>query len=222
MASKHQRNVSGMHDAPRCQTRTKAGEMCRKPAVKGKTRCESHGGKGADSRNYPQQARNQKDGFQALQWQVNLEVRELEKTMRKLRRKGAPTEVLEDLAKRRWGLLRLTGQDADELASQLVPVGFQPDFEEEAAVAFDCPARELSPDHPLRHLNRGRARGAMLGLAIGEAVGITLLGQRSGTFIPIEDMRGGGRLGLKPGQWAGDTAMAARAHGEPHLPARVR
>jgi ADP-ribosyl-[dinitrogen reductase] hydrolase len=54
----------------------------------------------------------------------------------------------------------------------------------------------------------GRFRGALLGLAVGDAVGTTLEFQLPGSFAPISDMGGGGPFGLKPGQWTDDTSMA--------------
>ncbi|MCB0214627.1 MAG: ADP-ribosylglycohydrolase family protein [Anaerolineae bacterium] len=53
-----------------------------------------------------------------------------------------------------------------------------------------------------------RYRGALLGLACGDAVGTTLEFKRPGTFDPIADMVGGGPFGLQPGQWTDDTSMA--------------
>ena len=53
-----------------------------------------------------------------------------------------------------------------------------------------------------------RAQGALLGLAVGDAVGTTLEFKRPGTFEPITDMVGGGPFGLQPGQWTDDTSMA--------------
>jgi hypothetical protein len=55
---------------------------------------------------------------------------------------------------------------------------------------------------------RDRYRGALLGLAIGDALGITLEFKAPGTFKPITDMVGGGPFGLEPGQWTDDTSMA--------------
>ncbi|WP_336490776.1 ADP-ribosylglycohydrolase family protein [Methylobacterium nigriterrae] len=55
---------------------------------------------------------------------------------------------------------------------------------------------------------RDRARGALLGLAVGDALGTTL------EFEPRDDqplhteMLGGGPFSLAPGQWTDDTAMA--------------
>src|SRR3954447_6867027 len=53
-----------------------------------------------------------------------------------------------------------------------------------------------------------RARGALVGLACGDAVGTTLEFKRPGSFTPIEDMVGGGPFRLEPGQWTDDTSMA--------------
>ncbi|MCI0396571.1 MAG: ADP-ribosylglycohydrolase family protein [Chloroflexi bacterium] len=53
-----------------------------------------------------------------------------------------------------------------------------------------------------------RYRGALLGLAAGDAVGTTLEFRPPGTFTPIADMVGGGPFHLEPGQWTDDTSMA--------------
>lgn len=53
-----------------------------------------------------------------------------------------------------------------------------------------------------------RYRGALLGLAAGDALGTTLEFKSPGTFEPIDDMVGGGPFGLMPGQWTDDTSMA--------------
>ncbi|MEI8040998.1 MAG: ADP-ribosylglycohydrolase family protein [Verrucomicrobiota bacterium] len=53
-----------------------------------------------------------------------------------------------------------------------------------------------------------RFRGALLGLAVGDAVGTTLEFKSPGTFEPITDMIGGGPFRLKPGEWTDDTSMA--------------
>jgi ADP-ribosylglycohydrolase len=57
-------------------------------------------------------------------------------------------------------------------------------------------------------LTRDRARGALLGLATGDAVGTTLEFHAPGTFEPLADMVGGGPFRLAPGQWTDDTSMA--------------
>lgn len=51
-------------------------------------------------------------------------------------------------------------------------------------------------------------RGALLGLACGDAVGTTVEFKPRGSFQPLSDMVGGGPFHLKPGQWTDDTSMA--------------
>ena len=53
-----------------------------------------------------------------------------------------------------------------------------------------------------------RARGCLLGLAAGDAVGTTVEFQPPGTFEPVADMTGGGVFRLEAGQWTDDTSMA--------------
>lgn len=53
-----------------------------------------------------------------------------------------------------------------------------------------------------------QARGMLIGLAVGDALGTTLEFQTRGSFEPITDIVGGGPFDLKPGQWTDDTSMA--------------
>jgi ADP-ribosyl-[dinitrogen reductase] hydrolase len=53
-----------------------------------------------------------------------------------------------------------------------------------------------------------RVIGAMLGLAVGDAVGTTLEFRARDSGEPLTDMVGGGPFRLKPGEWTDDTAMA--------------
>jgi ADP-ribosyl-[dinitrogen reductase] hydrolase len=53
-----------------------------------------------------------------------------------------------------------------------------------------------------------RAAGALVGLAVGDAIGTTVEFRPRGTFTPLTDMVGGGPFGLLPGQWTDDTSMA--------------
>lgn len=53
-----------------------------------------------------------------------------------------------------------------------------------------------------------RFRGALLGLACGDAVGTTVEFKRRGTFDLVTDMVGGGPFRLNPGEWTDDTSMA--------------
>ena len=55
---------------------------------------------------------------------------------------------------------------------------------------------------------RDRARGALLGLAVGDALGTTLEFSRRDQHPHHAEMTGGGPFGLAPGQWTDDTSMA--------------
>lgn len=57
-------------------------------------------------------------------------------------------------------------------------------------------------------MEANRYRGCLLGLAAGDALGVTLENEDPGTFTPITTMLGGGRFMLQPGQWTDDTSMA--------------
>lgn len=53
-----------------------------------------------------------------------------------------------------------------------------------------------------------RARGCLLGLAVGDALGTSLEFSPPGSGPPLVDLVGGGPFNLRPGQWTDDTAMA--------------
>jgi ADP-ribosyl-[dinitrogen reductase] hydrolase len=55
---------------------------------------------------------------------------------------------------------------------------------------------------------RDRAVGALLGLAVGDAVGTTLEFKPKPKLFLLIDLVGGGPFNLAPGQWTDDTAMA--------------
>jgi len=55
---------------------------------------------------------------------------------------------------------------------------------------------------------RDRYRGALLGLAVGDAVGTTVEFKPPGSFPPVTDMTGGGPFDLPAGAWTDDTSMA--------------
>lgn len=61
----------------------------------------------------------------------------------------------------------------------------------------------MNADHDL-----DRFRGALLGLACGDALGTTVEFSPRGSFPPVIDMIGGGPFRLKPGEWTDDTSMA--------------
>src|SRR5258707_15207946 len=66
----------------------------------------------------------------------------------------------------------------------------------------------LSLDAEPPQMTRERYRGALLGLAAGDALGTTLEFKPPGTFAPLADMIGGGPFHLKPGEWADGTSIA--------------
>ena len=55
---------------------------------------------------------------------------------------------------------------------------------------------------------RDRAQGALIGLALGDALGTTLEFSDRDTLPPVTDLVGGGPFKLAPGEWTDDTSMA--------------
>ena len=55
---------------------------------------------------------------------------------------------------------------------------------------------------------KDRIRGALVGLALGDAIGTTLEFEPRDSYDPIDDLVGGGPFELEPGQWTDDTSMA--------------
>lgn len=57
-------------------------------------------------------------------------------------------------------------------------------------------------------MNMDKLRGALLGLAVGDALGTTVEFKARHSFKPLTDMVGGGPFALEPGEWTDDTSMA--------------
>lgn len=57
-------------------------------------------------------------------------------------------------------------------------------------------------------MNRDRKRGALIGLAVGDALGAAVEFKEPGTFAPVTCYRSGGPHSLMAGQWTDDTSMA--------------
>lgn len=207
MTSTHQRNVRGMLDAPRCEARSKNNETCGNPAVKGKRLCAMHGGKGSASKDYRQESRQAAKANVRVDQLVAPQVRKLGKVIRKLERSGEAPWALKKLAEVNAALDNLTRQKEFDLARTYLVPERQRAAEREQAERFDFARRYSASGHRSLERVRNRACGALLGLATGEAIGATLVGCPSGSY-QIEDMVGGGRLNLEPGQWASDTAKA--------------
>jgi ADP-ribosyl-[dinitrogen reductase] hydrolase len=53
-----------------------------------------------------------------------------------------------------------------------------------------------------------RRRGALIGLAVGDALGASVEFSSPGSFTPVAGYRGSGPHGLKSGEWTNDTRMA--------------
>jgi ADP-ribosylglycohydrolase len=53
-----------------------------------------------------------------------------------------------------------------------------------------------------------RRRGALIGLAVGDALGAAIEFSSPGSFAPVTGYRSGGPYGLKAGEWTDDTSMA--------------
>jgi len=78
---------------------------------------------------------------------------------------------------------------------------------EPAAAAAVDPLLEPTTLAAARSL-RERFLGALLGLAVGDAVAAATQYRRPGTFTPVGDLIGGGPFELPRGGWSDDTAMA--------------
>lgn len=55
---------------------------------------------------------------------------------------------------------------------------------------------------------KDRCRGAMIGLAVGDALGAAVEFRSPGSFAPVTGYRNGGPHGLEAGEWTDDTSMA--------------
>jgi ADP-ribosyl-[dinitrogen reductase] hydrolase len=78
---------------------------------------------------------------------------------------------------------------------------------QEAWVAAGRPAPLPVADRG-RAAARDRAQGALLGLAVGDAVGAAIEFEPKPRFARLDDMQAGGPHRLQRGQWTDDTAMA--------------
>ena len=61
---------------------------------------------------------------------------------------------------------------------------------------------------PREITDEDRFVGAMVGLAVGDAIGTTVEFMPRGSFEPLTDMVGGGPFRLEAGQWTDDTSLA--------------
>ena len=86
------------------------------------------------------------------------------------------------------------------------PGAIETDGQMEAVYGYEV-VQEQAPDLSDQAV-RDRAIGALVGLAVGDAVGTTLEFQARDSYPPLTDMVGGGPFALAAGQWTDDTSMA--------------
>ena len=78
-----------------------------------------------------------------------------------------------------------------------------------SATAAPLPLQSMIPASPgTGPTQRERFQGALLGLALGEALAAGSQQRAPGAFAPVTDLVGGGVLELPRGAWSDDTAMA--------------
>jgi ADP-ribosyl-[dinitrogen reductase] hydrolase len=204
MASDHKRNVGGMHRARRCGARKRDGSECGSPAVRGKKRCRIHGGKGSPGKPYRREFSDYSKANLERDKRIREQSKKLEKVIRTLEGEGGAPEPISDLVVIARALRDLTKQKRADLAAACVAPPADRTAERDYRAVL---ANSVAADRSLEMV-RDRARGAMLGLAIGEAVGLGVDGFPRDSFREFSDMRGGGKVGLNAGEWAADTATA--------------
>ena len=120
---------------------------------------------------------------------------------------GTPLEGPEDEGFEEWGPAIAAPVRAPARAPALSPLAPSP----EPASVSPPPAPDpmQAPDvlQAARTL-RERFQGALVGLAVGDAVAAHTQFRKPGTFAPVGDMLGGGPFDLPRGAWTDDTAMA--------------
>ncbi len=212
MRSTHKRNVAAMQAAPRCQSNTAAGLPCKKPALKGMPLCQSHAFWPLPPRPRHVRAADQRRAYIELQQAIQREVREIEKLIRWAKLNEIPDYLIRELSERRRNLAELTETNTPKMSAAALPrtVSAPPARAPAGAVPAPAnagarPALAKSHDELAAERTRDQALGAIVGLALGEAVGVTTTGFERSTR-EWSEMYGGGKLGLKAGEWAWDTA----------------
>lgn len=209
MKSTHKRNVAAMQAAPRCQSDTAQGLPCKKPALKGMPLCQSHAFWPAPLQPRAARAADQRRAYVELQQGIRREVREIEKLIRWARLNEVPEQFIDELSKSGTRLAELAETDAPKRSAAALPrtVSAPPAGAPLVPAEVATPIlRRTSIESPAER-TRDQALGAMLGLAVGEAVGVMTTGMER-SDREWSEMYGGGKLGLKRGEWAWDTAAA--------------
>ncbi|MGC8829082.1 MAG: ADP-ribosylglycohydrolase family protein [Verrucomicrobiia bacterium] len=72
----------------------------------------------------------------------------------------------------------------------------------------DEPDEEFLPVNEDPSMRIQRYAGCLIGLAVGDALGVAVESLPAGRFKPVTNILGGGKYNLKPGEWTDDTALA--------------
>lgn len=208
MTSNHERDVRGMHAAPRCEARTEKGGLCLSPAVRGKTRCHVHGGKGSKAKTYGQRFGDYTKAGIERDRQITATRKQVDKLIRNVAMGGFATDQIRSLEKIRRGLLDINQQSEARLTDAYAPSPAEKDTAREASMRLAHAHRYDKEGRGSKERVRDRGLGCIIGLAVGEAVGIAMEGKDRETCAGHIDMEGGGWFDLERGQWGGDTAMA--------------
>ena len=218
MAFTHERNVSGMQSAPRCEGLTSKRRACRNPALAGRSRCRMHDPEREQAR-YREKRRKRAQGISGrpatLPWEVHGYLRALEAIAREYTREGQVIDldtrlrrVIDGLAllgeTDRAHALPLTAPDRKAVLGRrwdrVVPwTTLMPRYGRDANRMV--PDNKYDRDFPDQryHAVANRARGALLGLAIGNAPGC---------------MRSSTEAVATPAWNEGIASWTARSHGE--------
>ena len=102
--------------------------------------------------------------------------------------------------------LGMDARNAVDAVRAVRPGALETNAQERYALAI-APVAESAPSTTADAI-RDRASGALLGLAVGDAVGTTLEFAARDSYEHLTDLLGGGPFNLQPGQWTDDTALA--------------
>src|SRR6266481_2905111 len=75
-------------------------------------------------------------------------------------------------------------------------------------ILLDIPGKAIANQARMEEALNNRLRGALIGLAVGDALGAAVEFSSPGSFAPVTGYRSGGPHGLKAGEWTDDTSMA--------------
>ena len=115
-----------------------------------------------------------------------------------------PLPILEEYVRAHYPQYFPAEYGAQAISLQTFQLNYRPWLAGEAPLPHWLQSVSSSGD---RETLRDRAKGALVGLAVGDAVGTTLEFQPRDQHF-VTDMVGGGPFSLRPGDWTDDTTMA--------------